>query len=93
MLTLSLTDATASTVSAAEPATSGHPLPPGFGPHGSNRREPIRHMLFGTPQAVQSTILHLHQLGYADPNDWSRPMGTGRVNEVMAILTKRISTL
>ncbi|MEL6606345.1 MAG: hypothetical protein AAFP20_24375 [Cyanobacteria bacterium J06614_10] len=52
--------------------------------------EHIRHMLFGTLAAVQTTIRHLHHLGYAEPNDWSRPISTGRANEVMAILTKRI---
>ncbi len=54
-------------------------------------REQVRHLLLGTPSAVQSTIALLHKLGYAEPNDWSRPMPTGRVNEVMAILTKRVS--
>ena len=53
-------------------------------------REQVRHMLFGTPTAVRSSIHHLHKLGYADPNDWSRPVSTGRANEVMAILTKRV---
>ncbi len=53
--------------------------------------EPLRHMLFGTAPAVQATIVQLHKLGYAEPNDWSQPMPTGRPNEVMAILTKRIS--
>ena len=47
-------------------------------------------MLFGSPVAVQATIKHLHGLGYADPNDWSRPLATGRANEIMAILTKRV---
>ena len=53
-------------------------------------REQVRHLLFGTPAAVQSSIRHLHKLGYAEPNDWSRPISTGRANEVMAILTKRV---
>ena len=56
-------------------------------------REQVRHLLFGTISNVQSTIAHLHALGYADPNDWSRPISTGRPNEVMAILTKRISVV
>ena len=47
-------------------------------------------MLFGTLTTVQTTICHLHKLGYADPNDWSQPISTGRPNEVMAILTKRV---
>ena len=53
-------------------------------------REQVRHLLFGSPAAVQSSIRLLHKLGYAEPNDWSRPISTGRANEVMAILTKRV---
>lgn len=53
-------------------------------------REQVRHLLFGSPDAVQSTIRLLHKLGYAEPNDWSRPISTGRGNEVMGILTKRV---
>lgn len=93
MITLSIADAAASTVSATQPSTisSGRPADPNSG----NGREPakIRHMLFGTPGTVQSTILQLHQLGYAKPNDWSRPISTGKPGEVMAILTKRVSNL
>ena len=53
--------------------------------------EHVRHLLFGTPATVQATIRLLHHCGYAEPNDWSRPISTGRPNEVMAILTKRIN--
>ena len=52
--------------------------------------EPVRHVLFGSPVAVQMTIQQMHRLGYAEPNDWSQPLPTGRPNEVMAILTKRV---
>ena len=52
--------------------------------------EIVRHTLFGTLDAVQNTIKLLHKLKYAEVNDWSRPLPTGRVNEVMAILTKRV---
>ena len=63
-------------------ATSNAPQPPS---------EPIRHMVFGSLLAVRATIRHLHKLRYAEANDWSQPMPTGRPNEVMAILTKRVS--
>ena len=53
-------------------------------------REQIRHLLLGTPSAVQGTIRLLHKLGYAEVNDWSRSISTGRAGEVMAILTKRV---
>ena len=75
--------AAASTVSVASSVASPASPPP-------IPREQVRHLLFGTPTAVQGSIRLLHKLGYADPNDWSRPISTGRVNEVMAILTKRV---
>ena len=53
--------------------------------------EPVRLMLFGTPGGVRAAIKDIHRHGYADPNDWSVPMATGRADEVMAILTKRVS--
>ena len=52
--------------------------------------ETIHHLLFGSPATVQYTIQLLHKLNYAEPNDWSRPLPTGRPNEVMAILTRRV---
>lgn len=65
------------------PASSPFPPP-------SNDTETVRHLLFGSLTAVQTTIRTLHKRGYAEPNDWSQPISTGRPNEVMAILTKRI---
>jgi len=77
--------AAASTVSGALPNSNTDPdaIPP-------IPRDQVRHLLFGTLSAVQNTIRLLHKLGYAEPNDWSRPMSTGRPNEVMAILTRRV---
>lgn len=86
--------ATASTDSAAT-ATSPSarvPFPPyNDRPFDDGKCDRIRHMLFGTPQAVKSTIKHLHKLRYAEPNDWSRPISTGKAGEVMVILTKQVS--
>ncbi|NEZ62901.1 hypothetical protein D0962_08915 [Leptolyngbyaceae cyanobacterium CCMR0082] len=50
----------------------------------------VRHLVFGTLAAIQFTIKDLHKRGYAEPNDWSQPLTTGRPGEVMAILTKRV---
>ncbi len=95
MTTLSLSGADASTVSGALPsspqalpltASAGLPLDPGRGGGGGDR-EQVRHMVFGSPKGVKAAILRLHQLGYAEPNDWSRLLSTGRLGEVMAILT------
>ena len=66
-------------VSKSEPA----PLP-------EYQFEIVRHTLFGTLTAVSNTIKLLHKLNYAEPNDWSKPLPTGRPNEVMAILIKRV---
>ncbi|MDV3348662.1 hypothetical protein SPB21_33965 [Leptothoe sp. ISB3NOV94-8A] len=52
--------------------------------------EDVRLMLLGPLNAVQNTIATLFKLNYAEPNDWSRPLATGRPNEVMAILTRRV---
>ncbi|MBE9069216.1 hypothetical protein IQ260_21455 [Leptolyngbya cf. ectocarpi LEGE 11479] len=52
--------------------------------------ENVRLLLLGTLSSVQATIALLYKLNYAEPNDWSRPLATGRPNEVMAILTKRV---
>ena len=71
-------------VAAAAEATVAPPEAPGAS------REHIRHLLFGTNIAVQTTIRQLHKLGYAEPNDWSRPIATGKAGEVMSILTKRV---
>ncbi|KPQ33501.1 MAG: hypothetical protein HLUCCA11_18415 [Phormidesmis priestleyi Ana] len=76
----SVQDAAASTDS----PIANTPPPP------NNDTETVRHMLFGSISAVRATIHRLHQLNYAEPNDWSTPISTGRANEVMAILTKRV---
>ncbi|MEM1241397.1 MAG: hypothetical protein AAGI45_16280 [Cyanobacteria bacterium P01_H01_bin.26] len=52
--------------------------------------ESVNHQLFGSLTAIRNTIALLHKLNYAEPNDWSRPLPTGRPNEMMAILTRRV---
>ncbi|MGB7250612.1 MAG: hypothetical protein WBC73_16885 [Phormidesmis sp.] len=77
--------------SVGSPGAAFCSLPPeGNGNSDRTHAEPVRHMLFGSLPAVRSTIRHLHKLGYAEPNDWSQPISTGRSNEVTAILTKRV---
>lgn len=65
-------------------------VPPALEPLSENQFEIVRHMLFGSLTSVQRTIQELHGKRYAEPNDWSKPISTGRPNEVMAILTKKI---
>ena len=73
--------ASASTASGAD--FSSNPKP---NPH----NEPVRHLLYGSPQAVREVIKNLHRRGYAEPNEWSRSMPTDRPGEVMCILTKTV---
>ncbi|MBE9069221.1 hypothetical protein IQ260_21485 [Leptolyngbya cf. ectocarpi LEGE 11479] len=63
----------------------------GTEPLPDHQYETVRHLLFGSLLAVRLTIQDLHSKRYAEPNDWSKPISTGRPNEVMAILTKRIA--
>lgn len=45
----------------------------------SARHEDVRHLLYGSLASIRSTIYFLHTHGYADPNNWSDPMSTGRL--------------
>ncbi|MEL6247539.1 MAG: hypothetical protein AAFY78_07660 [Cyanobacteria bacterium J06648_16] len=86
MLTTPLSGAQASTAQSAEPLTQvSFRLP-----EPASNQETVRHMLFGSPDAVRLSIRDLHRRQYAEPNDWSRLLPTGRPNEVMAILTRRV---
>ncbi|MGB3789499.1 MAG: hypothetical protein WA949_15930 [Phormidesmis sp.] len=92
----SVVDSSASSSSASDSPTVNLPSTDAFSPPPSNfdsengGRETVHHMLFGSLSSIRFTILRLHQRGYAEPNDWSKPISTGRPNEMMAILTKRI---
>ena len=83
MFQSTIPDAVASTVQPAVPSAVQPTEPP--------KPETVRHLLFGSPNAVQATIKLLHRLNYAEPNDWSQPISTGRSHEVMAILTKKVN--
>ena len=53
-------------------------------------REPLRHLLIGTPKAVTSTIHYLKVVGYAEVSDWSIPQPTANPGEVISILVRSI---
>ena len=63
----------------------------GTDPLPEHQYETVRHLVFGSLTGVRLTIQDLHKKHYAEPNDWSKPISTGRPNEVMAILTKRVA--
>ncbi|MGB3297701.1 MAG: hypothetical protein WBA76_05475 [Phormidesmis sp.] len=75
----------------ASPDALASIVPPAdsFPPSGRDN-EVVRHTLYGSVAAVQATIRLLYKLNYAEPNDWSKPIPTGRHNEVMVVLTKRV---
>jgi hypothetical protein len=49
-----------------------------------------RHLVLGVRPVLRLTIANLHKRGYAEPNDWSKPLPTGREDEYMVILTKQV---
>lgn len=58
-----------------------------------SQREPIKHLLIGSPKAVTSTIHFLQAIGYASVGDWSQLLPTANSGEVMSILIRQISVL
>lgn len=56
----------------------------------SPKREPIKHLLIGSPKAVTSTIHFLQVIGYANVGDWSQLIPTANHDEVMSILIRQI---
>jgi hypothetical protein len=51
-------------------------------------REPIKHVLYGSKQAIAYTIHALHNKGYAEAGAWSRPQPTQTPGEFMSILLR-----
>lgn len=58
----------------------------------STKREPIKHLLIGSPKTVNSTIRYLQVIGYANVGDWSPLLPTTNPGEVMSILSRQILT-
>ena len=52
--------------------------PPQIPPVASSRQEPrqerLRHVLYGSLEAIDTTIKNLHARNYADPGDWCDPI-------------------
>lgn len=53
-------------------------------------REPLKHLLIGSPKAVTSTIHHLQVIGYAQVGNWSPLLPSPNPGEVMSILNRPI---
>ncbi|MFB2979455.1 hypothetical protein [Microseira sp. BLCC-F43] len=56
----------------------------------SPAREPLKHLLIGSPKAVRGEIHRLHILGYAEVGAWSPLQPMANTREVMSILIKYI---
>ncbi|MBD2091081.1 hypothetical protein H6F67_14600 [Microcoleus sp. FACHB-1515] len=58
-----------------------------------DRRHPIKHLLIGSPEAVQITQQTLEILRYADLRDWALPLPLGEPFKVAPAPGDVISTL
>ncbi len=58
------------------------PVPP--------NREPLKHLLIGSPKGVTSTIHTLHHVGYAEVGLWSPLVPYSNSGQVMSILIRYI---
>jgi hypothetical protein len=55
------------------------------------KRERIKMIVIGSPQAVNSVIRKQYVLGFADVTEWSPLQPTSKLNEVMSVLRKQIT--
>ena len=76
----------------SDPSNPQTPIPPIAAEQVPPGREPLRHLLIGSPKGVISTIHNLHRLGYAEVGIWSPLLPTPNPGEVMAILTRYVFT-
>lgn len=65
---------------ATHSVVTANPAPP--------QREPLKHLLIGSPQAINRAIHHLHAKGYAHIGEWSPLLPTANPGEVMCILIR-----
>lgn len=54
------------------------------------RRDKVRVTVYGSLEGCDRTIKTLHILHFAEPNDWTDPIPTGRPNEWLRMLTKHL---
>lgn len=53
-------------------------------------REPVRIMLIGSKVGIDVMVKLLHQLGFAEVGDWSKPQTYPNSDKLMSVLTKWI---
>ena len=59
-------------------------------PAAEPERQVIRILVIGSAHGVERIVHELYRLGFAEVREWSKPQPTGRVNEVMRVLTRYI---
>ena len=53
-------------------------------------RETIRILVIGSAHGCDRIIHELYRLGFAEVREWSKPQPTGRINEIMRVLTRYV---
>ncbi len=53
-------------------------------------REKVLLTLTGSAYAIERVIHELFRVGFAEVREWSKPIPTGKVNEVMRVLTRYV---
>lgn len=54
-------------------------------------REPVKLLVIGSRQSVNKTVHHLHQLQFAEFNEWSRLLPAPVAGQVMRILIRYLA--
>jgi hypothetical protein len=78
------TDATETPIAPPPPKLQPLPIP-------TDKREYIKVMLIGSPDAVTNTIQVLYLRGFARVWEWSPPQPTQKPGEVMSLLQRLIN--
>jgi hypothetical protein len=65
--------------------TQSTPLPH---PTPEPSREKVTLTVRGSAPSTERVIHELYRVGFAEVREWSRPIPTGKVNEVMRVLTR-----
>lgn len=53
-------------------------------------REKVRILVIGSSYAIERVVFELYRVGFAEVQEWSKPQPTGKVNEVMRVLTRYV---
>ena len=75
------------------PNTNETPTPPNsddIPTQPRRKREPVKMIVVGSPNAVNSVIRTQYVLGFANVTDWSPLQPTSNLDEVMSVLRRQI---